>query len=98
MINNTFIKISLVTGMIISLVAVFIFIIYGIVIAFDYFSAVIVLIIIYGLLQLIPFLFCLNSYFHQEKLLFITGLVSLMAFVIPGILILIGYFIKQKQN
>lgn len=97
MINNNFIKISLIIGMLMSLLIVIICITYGVVTFFNYFSLVIVLIIIFGLFQLIPFLLCLNSYLNEEKWLFITGLISLMAFIIPGILILIGYFKRQKK-
>lgn len=95
--NNNFIRIGLIIGIIMSLVILMSCVIYAIITFFSYFSLVIVLIIIYGLFQSIPFLLCCNNYFNDDKLLFITGLVSLTTFVIPGILILIGYFIKQKK-
>ncbi|WP_339047839.1 hypothetical protein [Spiroplasma endosymbiont of Colias croceus] len=95
--NNNFIKIGLIIGMIMSIILLISCIIYGIFTFFNYFSLVIILIIIYGLFQVIPFLLCLNNYFIEEKWLFLTGLFSLTTFVIPGVLILIGYFVRQKK-
>lgn len=95
--DNNFIKIGLIFGMIMSLIVLICCVVYAIVTFFSYFSLVIILIIVYGLLQLIPFLFCLNNYFNEGKWLFITGLFCLLTFVIPGVLILIGYFLRQKK-
>lgn len=95
--DNNFIKIGLIFGMIMSLVVLIGCVIYGVITFFSYFSLSIILIIIYGFLQLIPFLFCLNNYFNEEKWLFVTGLISLLTFVVPGVLILIGYFVRQKK-
>lgn len=95
--NNNFIKIGLILGMIMSLIVLICCVVYGIITFLNYFSLVVVLIIVFGLLQLIPFLFCLNNYFNEEKWLFITGLFCLLTFVIPGVLILIGYFMREKK-
>lgn len=95
--DNNFIKIGLIIEMIMALIVLIGCVIYGIITFFSYFSLTISLIIVYGLLQLIPFSLSLNNYFNKEKWLFITGLASLLTFVIPGVLILIGYFMRQKQ-
>lgn len=92
------ISLGLVLGMIMSLFIFLSCLIYGIVIIISYFSIIMIFIIIFGLSQIIPFFLCLNSYFNFEKQLFVTGLVSLLSFVVPGVMILIGYFIKQKKK
>ncbi|WP_308149462.1 MULTISPECIES: hypothetical protein [unclassified Spiroplasma] len=95
--KNKMISLGLIIGMIMSLVIFMTCIIYGIVTIISYFSSNVILIIIFGLFQIVPFLLCLNSYLNHERQLFVTGLISLTSFVIPGVVILIGYFIKQKR-
>lgn len=96
--NYKIISLGSVLGIIMSLFIFLSCIIYGIVIIISYFSIIMIFIIILGLLQIIPFFLCLNSYLNFEKQLFVTGLVSLLSFVVPGVMILIGYFIKQKKR
>ncbi|WP_342276375.1 hypothetical protein [Spiroplasma endosymbiont of Nebria brevicollis] len=93
--KNKIISLGLIIGMIMSLVIFMTCIIYGIIIIISYFSPNVILIIVFGLFQIVPFLLCLNSYLNHEQRLFVTGLVSLISFVIPGVVILIGYFIKN---
>lgn len=96
--KNKIISLGLILGMIMSLFIFMTCIIYGIVIIISYFSIIMIFIIIFGLFQIIPFFLCLNSYLNFEKQLFVTGLISLLSFVVLGVMISLGYFIKKKET